>query len=110
MAGDIKFDVKVNNKITTDLIRKQQQITKLPEQAFHYWKSITPIHSGNARRKTRFDRANEQIVADYPYAEVLDQGRGVRDGQMRGSTQAPKGMSKPTEEYIAKQLQKIMRK
>jgi hypothetical protein len=110
MAGDIKFSVKVNDKITTDLIRKQQQINKLPEQAFMYWKSITPIDKGNAKRNTTFNRANEEIVSNYPYAEVLDQGRGFRDGKMRGSKQAPKGMSKPTEEYIAKQLQKIMRK
>lgn len=56
----------------------------------------TPHKSGNARAHTQL-RGNT-ITADYPYAAVLDAGRGYRDGQMRGSEQAPEGMSKPVRE------------
>ena len=61
---------------------------------------------GNARNNTTLQ--GRTIQANYNYAAVLDAGRGFRDGQMRGSVQAPNGMSKPTIEY-AKQviLQKI---
>jgi hypothetical protein len=63
-------------------------------QAFQYFVSITPIRNGNARRSTSLNK--NVIQARYPYASVLDDGRSFRDGQMRGSKQAPNGMSRPT--------------
>lgn len=62
----------------------------------------TPRQTGNARRNTQV--TDREITADYPYAAVLDQGRGFRDGQMRGSQQAPQGMTKPTIEFIERNL------
>lgn len=101
MANEIKLDVNISNKITSDLKRVQKQLDKLPEEAYKFFKAQTPIRSGNARRKTRFEKAKEEIVADYPYAERLDNGY---------SKQSPKGMTKPTEQYIKKRLKQIMRK
>jgi hypothetical protein len=110
MAGEITFSLNINNKISEDITRKQKQLSNLPNDVFIFFRDITPVQTGNARRNTRFDKAKGEIVANYAYAEVLDQGRGVRGGQMRGSTQAPKGMSKPSEEFMAKRLKTILRK
>jgi len=78
-------------------------------QVFQKFKDLTPVANqkgkrlgGNAKNNTTIDN-NYVIHADYQYAQVLDQGRGYRDGQMRGSDQAPRGMSEPSKEY-AKQL------
>jgi hypothetical protein len=63
---------------------------KVMPKAYDYFKSITPIRSGNARRNTRLDNKNN-IEANYDYASRLDEG---------WSKQAPKGMTKPTEKKI----------
>lgn len=68
----------------------------------------TPIATGNARANTSL-RGNV-IEADYPYAFVLDAGRGFRDGQMRGSEQAPDGMSEPTKEFAKKLIPQLVQK
>ena len=80
---------------------------KLAQVAFQEFHKMTPINKnpkaktrGNARRSTRL--SGNQIQANYPYANVLDQGRGFRDGQMRGSDQAPEGMTKPALEALRK--------
>jgi hypothetical protein len=70
----------------------------LASAAYKTFKDITPIKSGNARKNTHLN--GNTIEADYDYAGVLDAGRGVRDGRMRGSDQAPIGMTKPTIEFI----------
>lgn len=70
----------------------------LANEAFKKFVDITPVDTGNAKRNTRL--AGNEINADYPYAGVLDAGRGYRDGQMRGSDQAPKGMSGPTLQHV----------
>lgn len=64
--------------------------TKLSEKnlskvAHTEFKKTTPIRTGNARSKT--DLMGNQINADYPYANLLNQGL---------SKQAPKGMTEPT--------------
>jgi hypothetical protein len=69
-------------------------------QAFQYFESLTPVRSGNARNSTRLN--HNKIEAQYQYASVLDAGRGYRSGQMRGSVQAPNGMSAPTRVYLNK--------
>lgn len=60
----------------------------------------TPIKTGYAKANTR--RAGNEINADYNYAKVLNDGRSYRDGQMRGSKQAPQGMEIPMIEEIRK--------
>jgi hypothetical protein len=81
------------NKVLTTL--DDQTIAN---QAFKKFKDVTPIRSGNAKRKTKLQ--NNTINADYPYAEVLDKGRHMTNRGMRGSDQAPEGMTKPTIEHI----------
>jgi hypothetical protein len=63
---------------------------------------VAAVKGGNARRKTTLQGTT--INANYGYATVLDKGRGFRDGQMRGSEQAPQGMSKPTIEALRRYI------
>jgi hypothetical protein len=96
----------INAKIDVSHLKsKINDLSKLRDQAmpliYDEFVQVTPIHTGNARVKTSY-HANV-ITADYPYASVLNDGRGYRDGQMRGSEQAPDGMVQPTIEF-AKQL------
>ena len=67
-------------------------------KAYTYFRQITPIKTGNARNHT--DLNGDNIEANYPYAYVLDQGRFMSSRGMRGSEQAPDGMTKPTTKYI----------
>lgn len=67
---------------------------------------LTPIDKGNARSHTQI--RSDKVEANYPYAEVLDAGRGYRDGQMRGSEQAPGGMTAPTKEFAKKLIPQII--
>jgi hypothetical protein len=86
-----------------DLAKIEQAV--MPQLEKEFLKN-TPIATGNARANTSL-RGNV-IEADYPYAFVLDEGRGFRDGQMRGSEQAPDGMSEPTKEYAKKIIPKVV--
>ena len=67
----------------------------------------TPVKSGYARSRTSL--SGRVITARYPYAAVLDAGRGFRDGRMRGSTQAPEGMTKPTRDFAIMMIQSAIR-
>lgn len=73
---------------------------KLPLEAYNFWKRITPIDTGNARRRTRLQ--GRKIKANYNYAVPLDNG---------WSKQAPQGMSEPTDRYIKQRIRRhILRK
>ena len=87
------------NLISPSLQKIARDISKLPEEAHDYWVSITPIKTGNARRRTSLQ--GQTINADYNYAVPLDKGH---------SKQAPNGMSKPTEKFIEKKLKSKIRK
>lgn len=78
-------------EINRRLAQLQSTFTEaeLAKQAYPYFRDITPIKSGNARRNTRL--RNDEIQADYPYAQRLDEG---------SSRQAPQGMTEPTVKYI----------
>ena len=63
----------------------------------------TPVDTGNAKRgwvapKKQF--GGYVIKNDVPYIGVLDKGRHMTSRGMRGSTQAPKGITKPAISYI----------
>lgn len=80
---------------------------KLAQVAFQEFYRLTPVNKnpkaknrGNAKRSTTLN--GNKIQANYAYANVLDQGRGFRDGQMRGSDQAPNGMTQPSLEALRK--------
>lgn len=92
--------VRGKAKMVASLSGIAKRMSKLPKDAYDYWKSITPIRSGNARRRTRLQ--GNKIKADYNYAVPLDKG---------GSKQAPRGMSEPTDKYIKQRIaQHILRK
>lgn len=91
----------------------------LSQSAYRHFRAITPRRSGNAQSKTRLQstRTGWAILADYPYAQVLDQGLYPRTpqggtGRTSGgySTQAPRGMSEPTLEHINRELQRNLRR
>jgi len=72
--------------------------TNISQEAYKKFVDVTPIDTGNAKRSTR--RNGNNIEANYPYAGVLDKGRHMTTRGMRGSDQAPEGMSKPTIDHI----------
>jgi hypothetical protein len=77
-----------------------RRLSQLPKDAYQYWKNITPIKTGNARRRTSLQ--GKTIKADYQYAVPLDRG---------WSKQAPRGMSGPTDKYIKQRIARhILRK
>ncbi len=96
MSG-IKFQVVSNAKTTLDQLKEvKKQVDALPAEAYKYFRSITPIDTGNARRNTSLK--GTVIEANYPYAKRLDNG---------WSQQAKDGMVKPTEEFIRKRVKQI---
>jgi hypothetical protein len=70
----------------------------IAKEAFTKFKDVTPVKSGNAKKNTRLQ--GNTINADYAYANVLDKGRHMTRRGMRGSEQAPKGMTEPTIQHI----------
>jgi hypothetical protein len=82
------------------LKRIENQLKKLPAEAFKVWVAETPIKSGNARRKTSLVN-KKTIWANYPYAKRLNEG---------WSKQAPDGMVEPTTRFIIRKLRQILRK
>jgi hypothetical protein len=94
----MKFSL-VKDGITPDITRAQKELAEVAEGAYKIFRSHTPIRSGNARRRTTLDNKTT-IVANYAYAQRLDQG---------ASNQAPDGMTKPTEAYMKRTFDKIMK-
>ena len=95
----IVMNVNVRDNITTNIKKKIAQLDKVSAQAFTVFKAHTPIKTGNARSRTTLKK--DTIVAAYPYAQQLDNGR---------SRQAPDGMSRPTEAFMQKTADKIMKR
>ena len=95
----ITMRVTIDDKALRKQLAKDQKFLKnLPQEAYNYFVSITPIakiNGGNARRST--DLRGNTIVADYAYAQRLDTG---------WSKQAPKGMTQPTERFIDREINK----
>lgn len=89
--------VKTRNEIGPKLLRKAQDLQKIPQMAHEKFVSVTPRDSGRARRSTRLD--GNTINADYPYATRLNQG---------WSKQAPQGMWEPTLKYIRGLVRRII--
>jgi hypothetical protein len=89
----------VKDGITPDLNQAQRELRSVADGAYKIFRSHTPIRSGNARRKTVLEN-NTVIFANYPYATQLDGG---------ASNQAPDGMTKPTEAYIKKTTDRILK-
>lgn len=103
----MELKITVINNISPMLQQLKKELDNIPKEAHKEFVKVTPIKTGNAKRKTRLD--NDTIVADYGYAEVLDKGRHMTPRGLRGSEQAPKGMTEPTVDFIKKRLSQIVR-
>jgi hypothetical protein len=98
------------NTMTNSLKSIRNKLNNLPKEAYQEFVKITPIakkNGGNAKRNTKLK--GKTIEANYNYAKVLDKGRHMTSRGMRGSDQAPDGMSKPTEVFIKKRIDQILR-
>jgi len=95
------------NTMTNSLKSIRNKLNNLPKEAYQEFVKITPIKTGNAKKNTKLK--GKTIEANYNYAKVLDKGRHMTSRGMRGSDQAPDGMSKPTEVFIKKRIAQILR-
>lgn len=93
---EYKVDVQPIKDLTEDLKNRAKQ---MPTDSLNKFRSLTPIRSGNARRQTKLTQ--NTIVANYAYAERLDQG---------WSKQAPEGMLKPFERWFKSYVERTFRK
>lgn len=103
----ISLDVNIKNNLKSTLKKIQRKLDALPTEAFKVFKDNTPIKTGNAKRNTK--QQGKTIHANYAYAGVLDKGRHMTRRGMRGSNQAPEGMTKPTTDFIKKRVAEIMK-
>lgn len=103
------IEARINN---TNLQAKLNRLTGMRDQAmpaiYEEFVKNTPRDTGSARENTTYH--SNVIEARYPYASVLDEGRGFRDGQMRGSDQAPHGMVEPTLEFAKRMVPQLVGK
>jgi len=88
-----------------DLRRLQKDINNAVsdsmQNTFQYYRKETPIKGGNARSKTKFNKSQNSIDSNYDYAGPLDSGV---------SKQAPKGFTKPSLNFLKKQIIRNFRK
>jgi hypothetical protein len=95
----IQIDVKISDNTKKYLASVQRELRKYPGEALDEFKQLTPIKTGNARRRTRL--SGDTIQADYAYAQRLDDG---------ASTQAPRGMTEPFVKWARARARKIFGK
>lgn len=86
MSGEINRRL---NQLSKDLDQRT-----LLDEGYKVFKSVTPIDSGNAQRRTR-KQGSDEIHADYAYAGRLNRG---------WSNQAKTGMAKPTIDHLQKYI------
>jgi hypothetical protein len=103
----VNLDASFKGDISQMLSKMKKELKDVPKEAYQFFVKQTPVRSGNARRNTKLK--GNTIQANYQYAEVLDKGRHMTSRGMRGSDQAPEGMTKPTEEFIQKLVDKIVK-
>lgn len=106
-------NIQMNINFKPDkILKKTKQMRKdlgnLPKEAYAFFKDKTPIATGNARNNTKLQ--GNKIVGEYAYASVLDKGRHNTNRGMRGSKQAPRGMSEPTQKFIQQRVNQIVGK
>jgi hypothetical protein len=89
MAGEINKRIQ---KLASDLDSKN-----LAAKAYTFFKNITPYDTRNAQRNTVL--SGDEIQANYPYAQRLDNGWSKQNGG--------KGMTKPTEKFIRGEIKKL---
>lgn len=105
MKVSINSDIKKFQTALTKYAGLRAQVMPKVYQTFY---DITPDKTGNAKRNTRLK--GQDIEANYAYAGVLDAGRHMTSRGMRGSTQAPKGMSTPAKVTLDQEVKKFLAK
>jgi len=107
-----RIDLKIDTNKFQDKMRNLTEVRdRVMPDLYRKFVESTPravVKGGNAREHTTY-HAN-MIQANYPYASVLNDGRSFRDGQMRGSEQAPHGMVEPTREFAMKIIPQVVRR
>lgn len=93
----VEVKVDVTDLMTGEIKKIKKELVKVPRQGLQEYRALTPIRSGNARRRTTLQ--GDTISADYPYAQRLDEGY---------SKQAPKGMTIPWEKWLRNRIKQIM--
>lgn len=96
------------NNITPTLKKLDVDLTGFAKEVMQELIKVTPVLSGRARRSTRLV-SNRRIHLNYSYAQVLDRGRHNTRRGMRGSTQAPRGMTKPTKLWARRRVRQMLR-
>jgi hypothetical protein len=89
----LKVDSVKVEKLLSDA---RDEHKKIMLETLTFFRKVTPIDKGNARRNTRLitNVPNKTtILADYPYAGRLNEGYSI---------QAPEGMTRPAITYIRK--------
>lgn len=90
---------KVDKSKTDRMFKNLTETFKdLPRAAYDEFIKATPVNTGNARRNTRLE--DTKIVANYAYSQRLDEGY---------SRQSPDGMTKPTEDWIRKEVDRRLK-
>ena len=106
----ITFNIKISRNLITPALKKiRQEVSNLPKALHQQMVQLTPEDTGNAKRRTRLVN-NRRIEAAYAYAKVLDQGRRMTNRGMRGSVQAPKGMTSPLRDWYRKHIRTLLRR
>jgi hypothetical protein len=106
----VNLNASFKGDISQMLSKMKKELKDVPKEAYQFFVKQTPVakkNGGNARRNTKLK--GNTIQANYQYAEVLDKGRHMTSRGMRGSEQAPEGMTKPTEEFIQQRVDKIVK-
>ena len=91
---------KVQSQIAKDITKLKGRLEDFPERALEKFKELTPIDTGNARRRTSL-KNRKTVAADYPYAQRLNEG---------WSKQAPDGMVKPFLRWLRQQTNLIFKR
>lgn len=91
---------KPNTVLLAATLRKVRAIEAraIANDIFRGVKDKTPVDTGRAKRGWRLltKSKNYEITNNVPYIGVLDKGRHMTSRGMRGSNQAPQGMTGPT--------------
>jgi hypothetical protein len=112
-----KITFQVNDKLFRKQMRRIENYAndQMPRIALKEYKKNTPRDTGNARNKTR--RRNNEIIGDYGYAGVLDDGlfpnppkQGTGKTINGYSTQAKQGMAKPTIKELTRLFNAFVRR
>ena len=105
-TGPISLTVDFSGTVSKSLATIQKKLSMLPQEAYAEFVKNTPVRTGNAKRNTKLK--GKTIEASYNYAAVLDKGRHMTRRGMRGSEDAPNGMTQPTILHLKKRIKEIL--